>query len=56
MRLPAWCDLGVDAEFALARKFSLWASAGNLLCSTLLKSPDHARKGMNITAGICLNF
>ena len=56
MRLPAWCDLGFDAEFALARKFSLWASAGNLLCSTLLKSPDHARKGMNITAGICLNF
>ncbi len=54
--IPGYADLGVNAEFAVNRKFSVWARGGNLLNMTIQRSPLYAEKGPYFTAGICLNL
>ncbi len=54
--IPGYADLGVNAEFVVNRKFSVWARGGNLLGMTVQRSPLYAEKGSYFTAGICLNL
>lgn len=54
--IPAYADLGLNAEYAVSRKFSLWLRGGNLLNMTIQRNPLYAEKGINFTAGICLNL
>lgn len=54
--IPAYADLGLNAEYAVSRKFSIWLRGGNLLNMTIQRSPLYAEKGINFTAGICLNL
>lgn len=56
MLVPGYVNLGLDAEFAVSRKLSLWLKADNLLCQSVYRSPLHVRKGVNITGGICVNL
>lgn len=51
-----WIDLGVSAEYKINSRFSVWAHGGNLLNQTIQRSLLHAEKGVNFTAGICLNL
>lgn len=53
---PGWVDLGVNLEYKVNRKFSLWAQGQNLLCQTVMRDFMFAEKGPYGTAGITLNF
>ncbi len=55
-RVPGYADLGVNAEYAVNRKFSVWARGGNLLGMTIQRNLLYAEKGPYFTAGICLNL
>lgn len=54
--IPGYADLGVYAEFVTSRRLSFWLRGGNLLNMTIQRSPLYAEKGVNFTAGICLNL
>ena len=54
--IPGYADLGISAEYAMNRKLSLWLRGGNLLNMEIQKNIFFAEKGINFTAGICLNF
>ncbi len=54
--IPAYADLGVNAEYALNRKFSVWARGGNLLGMTIQRNVMYAEKGPYFSLGICLNL
>lgn len=54
--LPAYADLGISAEYAVGSRFSVWLRGGNLLNMNIQRSPLYAEKGINFTAGICLNL
>ena len=54
--IPGYADLGVYAEYATARRLTLWLRAGNLLNMTIQRNPLYAEKGVNCTVGICLNL
>jgi hypothetical protein len=54
--IPAWVDLGANAEFRVNNRFSLWAEGRNLLNHTVMRDCLVAAKGPYFTAGICLNL
>lgn len=54
--VPGYFDLGIDASFAVNRKFSIWLKGSNLLGQAIQRVPFYAEKGVKITAGICLNL
>lgn len=54
--VPGYADLGVDVEYDINRRFSVWARGGNLLGMTVQRSILYAEKGPYFTAGICLNL
>ena len=56
VELPSYTDLGVFGEYVLRHNLSLWLRADNLLCQDLWQYTAHARTGINLTAGICLNI
>ncbi len=55
-RIPAYADLGVNAEYAFNRKLSVWAEGGNLLGMTIQRSVLYAEKGPYFTVGVYLNL
>lgn len=55
-RIPRYFDLGLYAEYKHTSRFSMWLKGGNLLCDTIQRTPFYARKGLDITFGICLNM
>lgn len=54
--LPYYVDLGAYAEYVVNGKFSVWLRGGNLLDMEIQRNPLFAEKGINLTAGISLNF
>ncbi len=56
VRMPGYADLGLNVEYAVNRRFSVWARGGNLLGMTVQRSVLYAEKGAYVTAGICLNL
>ena len=54
--VPGWADLGVNLEYVINRKISLWARGGNLLNMSILRSPLYAEGGISGTIGICVNL
>ena len=54
--IAPFADLGLYAEYAISRGFSLWARGGNLLGMTVCHTPLYAEKGAYFTLGICLNL
>ena len=54
--IPGYADLGVYFEYATNRALSFWIRGGNLLNMTIQRNPLFAEKGINFTAGICLNL
>ena len=54
--VPAYADLGVYAEVAANGCISFWVRGGNLLNMTIQRNLLYAERGINITAGICLNL
>ena len=50
--LPGWIDLGVFAEMAVSRRFTVWARGGNLLNQAVYRVPTIAEKGPSVTAGV----
>ena len=55
-KVPGYVDLGVFAEYAVNRKFSVWLRGGNLLDMEIQRNLLFAEKGINFTAGICLSL
>jgi hypothetical protein len=56
LKVPGYADLGVYGEYAMNDKISFWLRGGNLLNMEVQKTFFYAEKGINFTAGICLNF
>ncbi|MBE6215233.1 MAG: hypothetical protein E7123_03270 [Bacteroidales bacterium] len=56
MKVPGYADLGIYGEYAMNRNISFWLRGGNLLNMEIQRSLLFAEKGINFTAGICLNF
>ena len=56
LKVPGYADLGVYGEYVLNNKISFWLRGGNLLNMEVQKTFFYAEKGINFTAGICLNF
>ena len=54
--IPLYVNLGVEAEFALTRKFSLWLRGDNLLNMNVQRFPCYNSGGIGVTAGIILNL
>ena len=54
--VPYYVDLGAFAEFAINKKISVWLRGGNLLNMEIQRIPLYAEKGINFTAGFCLNL
>ncbi len=54
--LPGYADLALEAEYAVTRRFSVWAAAGNLLGMSVQRTPLYAEKGVKLTAGVCFNL
>ena len=54
--VPYYVDLGAFAEFAVNKKISVWLRGGNLLNMEIQKNLLYAEKGINFTAGFCLNL
>ena len=55
-KVPGFADLGLYGEYAFNRKFSFWLRGGNLLNMEIQRNLLFAEKGINFTAGICLNL
>ena len=55
-RIPGYADLGLELEYILNRRFSLWIKGGNLLNMTIQRSLMYAEKGPYFTIGFCLNL
>ena len=56
IKVPGFADLGVYAEYVLNRKISFWLRGGNLMNMEIQRNLLYAEKGINFTAGVCLNF
>lgn len=56
LKVPFYADLGVFAEYAMNSKLSFWIRGGNLLNMEIQRDLMYAEKGVNFTAGLCLNF
>ncbi len=54
--IPGFLNLGIEAEYALTKKFSLWFRADNLLNRTIQLHPGIAENGISITGGLILNI
>ncbi len=54
--IPGFADLGLNAEYAVNRKLSVWLKGGNLLGMTVRRNILYAEKGPYFTAGVCLNL
>ncbi len=55
-RTAGYADLGLNAEYAVTRKLSVWLRGGNLLGMTIQRSILYAEKGPYFTAGIYFNM
>lgn len=53
---PGYVDLGVDLEYVLSHKMSVWAKGRNLMGMTIQRSLFYAEKGPYFTLGFCLNI
>lgn len=56
LKVPGYADLGIYGEYAMNDRISFWLRGGNLLNMEVQKTFFYAEKGINFTAGICLNF
>lgn len=56
LKVPGFADLGVYAEYAMNGMLSFWLRGGNLLNMEIQRNLLFAEKGINFTAGVCLNF
>lgn len=54
--VPGYVDLGVDLEYVLSRRMSVWAKGRNLMGMTIQRSIFYAEKGPYFTLGFCLNI
>ena len=54
--VPYYVDLGAFVEYAVNKKFSVWLRGGNLLDMEIQRNLLYAEKGINFTAGLCLNL
>ena len=54
--VPGYVDLGVDLEYVLSRRMSVWAKGRNLMGMTIQRSIFYAEKGPYFTLGFSLNI
>lgn len=54
--LPGYVNLGVSFEHRLTREFGIWLRGTNLLNNMIMRTPSFIEKGVNVMAGISLNF
>lgn len=55
-KVPGYADLGLYVEVAANGFMSFWLRGGNLLNMTVQRNLLYAERGINFTAGICLNL
>lgn len=55
-KIPGWFDLGLNFEYVVNRKFSVWAEGGNLLNQTIQRHPLYPESGIWGRVGICLSL
>ncbi len=53
---PGYVDLGVNLEYVLSHRMSVWAKGRNLMGMTIQRSLFYAEKGPYFTLGFCLNI
>lgn len=54
--IPGYADLGVELEYLINHRISLWAKGGNLLNMTIQRSLFYAQSGPYFTLGFSLNL
>lgn len=54
--IPGYADLGVELEYFVNKKTSVWAKGGNLVGMTIQRSILYAEKGPYFTLGFSLNL
>ena len=54
--IPLYVNLGVEAEYAVTKKFSVWLRGDNLLNMNVQRFPCYNAGGIGFTAGIILNL
>lgn len=56
IRIPAYVDLGLQANLQMTRRLGLWLKGGNLLNQTIQRLPFYAEQGIYFTVGASLNL
>ena len=54
--VPGYADLGLNAGYDAGSRLTFWLRVGNILDMPVMYNPLYAEKGINFTAGVCLNF
>lgn len=54
--IPGYADLGVEMEYLVNRRMSVWLKGGNLLGMTVQRSILYAEKGPCLTLGLSLHL
>ena len=54
--VPAYLDLGMQADFRMTPTLGFWSRFGNLLNTTIERVPFYARKGPFFTVGVSLSL
>ena len=54
--LPAYVDLGLNAEYVMTPRFSVWAKLGNVLNNKIARHPVCVERGVSLIGGITLKL
>ena len=54
--IPAYQDLGIQADYAFSRHMAAWLKLGNLLNQTIQRTPFYAEAGIYGSVGVKLTF
>jgi hypothetical protein len=55
-KIPAYLDLGLNAEYKYNQRLSFWLRSGNLLCQPVYQQVLFAQKGLWATLGLTLTL
>jgi len=54
--LPGATDVSIGAEYKINRQFSAWISGNNLFNNKYQRWHNYEVYGLNVTAGVLINF
>ena len=54
--IPWYINQGLEGEYRIDSRWTVWAEAGNLLGMAIERAPGYIEKGPYVTVGLTLKF